>query len=662
MSNVSSLGGAKAKPSTPAMTKRRITHPTKETFMSNISNLIAIKTESSGSALPRLRIPHPNKGTFMQKLLEKGVRVYDQAVVPAVPFVFRIPPNQLNLDILRIESSVQNLLQLDALFNRDPLSSESDCSHNAAVRIAGATPRVALPSTQSYEGTIYAQSQHIQGLPSIGDPEFSFRLFASETVNMQRLPDIQKQIGCQLESGLSDDRPLGSIWPNSKISQRQPKAVTVILWNPDVENGTAIHFFVRVVDQDDQAIDLDSRMLYADGIYARLEAGRYFLKEEQTIFGPPDGILSRTPPALKNDTEWEVFQTDCKEGRKFWDFKHSGCPLRDTFTLYYLTPPNQKLSSEAIMDNVTRALSANNPATLEGVQYNIRITNLTELSALRTTRGYTITRCDMAVTASDLTKGRIEHVWRFADFLYTVELKNVFRVYPDPPINYQLLPAFENFLKISFPVDEVHIWNPTLNSTAINFLFIRNGATVDPTDELGEYTYVFLLRRRLSPHTLAANLNPLVPGVRFTPKKISNITAPNCFNQSLPGSTGCPLPRTFALYLMKIEPEFTQSTEKPTDVSGWNLNAEAVLAAVDKAFTDSNPITVDDLYLNVTLTGHSADFVLPKGETVDKFEFNLTYPEMDSEKYWNLWRFPDNVTLEAYLRNNASAVLVKQEF
>ncbi|XP_055340835.1 uncharacterized protein LOC129589927 isoform X2 [Paramacrobiotus metropolitanus] len=559
--------------------------------MSNASNQTDGARWSSESRIPRLRISPPHQEQFIEKLSEKGINVYDQTVIWAVKALIRDPPSPLNLD--RIRGDAQR--NMEAM----PNGSDPPCVQRGKVdvRIAGIHPRVRLPDTQPQgpyktgsdmtyvnfapfvDDRIYVQSD----FPQVGekidsgfyaaDPEFSFRLYAPEPVNMQRLPNLQTQMVRQLESGLTKARLLAAAWSHAGLfPEILPKKVVVILWNPDVENGTAINFFVRMTDQYDRYTDLDSRMLYADGLYERLEAGRYYLKEEQTNFGPADGILSRTPPARRNDTEWEAFQADCKEGRKFFDFTYSGCPLRDAFALHYLAPPNQTLSNESILSEVTSALSASNPVKLEGIQYQITITSRTELKELRTVRGYTVTRFDIAVTAPISTRGRIEHIWRFADFQNTVQLNDMylFRVYPDPPINYQLLPAFEKFIQL-WLTDDVHVCNPVLNGTVIDFLYMRDGAMVDPASLLGQRIYDALEHRQFSPQT-SDPISAAKSAVSFTRQPKSRLAPATCVNQSLPGSASCPIPRTLSLYLRKAVADFfPPSAESETNDGGLYL-------------------------------------------------------------------------------------------
>ncbi|XP_055340847.1 uncharacterized protein LOC129589935 isoform X2 [Paramacrobiotus metropolitanus] len=276
-------------------------------------------------------------------------------------------------------------------------------------------------------------------------PEWSFRLFSPKPITVQDLPYFQKQIMKILLSFIDT----------------QKQSLMVFMWNPDVDNGTAINFFIRLVKSYRHSIYLDSRMLYADGIYKRLEEARFRPDWLRGSFA-----LSRAPVVQPSDPHWERFLADCDEGKKLQDLTYGWlCPLRPTFALHYIVPPNSALAPqsgtfnpyhlhtlqeqfmETVLANVTKQFAIANPLTVMGAGYKISLVSHAPLAQFRTIRGYIVFCITMAFALSNLTSGRIEHIWRFPTSPGIFQPYQPFRVYPTAPVNYQLLPMFESLAK-----------------------------------------------------------------------------------------------------------------------------------------------------------------------------------------------------------------------
>ncbi|XP_055340885.1 uncharacterized protein LOC129589967 [Paramacrobiotus metropolitanus] len=591
---------------------------------------------NAGPATTNIRIRKmipPTKDELKQKLQEKGVNVYNETVLPILPAIGSSPP----ACHIHLGEAGTNIPIVTEATGAEPTAPRFDGGFSPTRRL-NCEEVFIKPKADSLSSTNNDQKD---APLRTTDPDWSFRLFYSEPVNLQNLPNLQRQIVQTLETALD----------------KQTQSIVVALWNPDVDNGTAINFFIRLINRYQQYIDLDSRMLYADAIYKRLEGAKYIAHRVLSK-------LSRVRLAGEPDLISEKFLMDCKEGRKLRDRNDMPCPLRPTFALHYLLRPNETLSNETVLYNVTRDFADANPLSLSGVEYHISLVNRTQLAHFQTLRGYTLTRCDMTFTVSNLRRGRIEHIWRFPRTLPAYEPNNSFRVFPTTPMNYQLLPVFEDTIKeyvnsFRSADQDVHIWNPDLTGNVVDFfieltesaIFNNGPGFVDPSSHFGKLMYSQICRSM----KLTSRFSDVpVVMMKFSCQNTScanNQSPEQCITQSTPKRS--PLPSTFSLHLMKIE---NIKNGQPHD--GPDLNIDAVLHAVGNAFSAANPLTIDDLSLNITLTGHSDDYMTPEGKTVEEFNFTLTHRETSSRKYWNLWRFPDRSVMGSFLRNNASAVVV----
>ncbi|XP_055329041.1 uncharacterized protein LOC129581812 [Paramacrobiotus metropolitanus] len=80
------------------------------------------------------------------------------------------------------------------------------------------------------------------------------------------------------------------------------------------------------------------------------------------------------------------------------------------------------------------------------------------------------------------------------------------------------------------------------------------------------------------------------------------------------------------------------------------LNSNQIVDAVQQAFAEANPITMDNITLTITLSGRDDDMQTVDGNDVSKFNFSLSYPKMDTAIYWKLWRYPTKDVINKFLQ------------
>ncbi|XP_055354811.1 uncharacterized protein LOC129600354 [Paramacrobiotus metropolitanus] len=116
----------------------------------------------------------------------------------------------------------------------------------------------------------------------------------------------------------------------------------------------------------------------------------------------------------------------------------------------------------------------------------------------------------------------------------------------------------------------------------------------------------------------------------------------------------CPVNDTFLLTVQLISEALI--TGEDGSKTAAVVNSSHVLRAVELAFAAANPITINDAILTITLTGRE-DVVTVAGDNAVRFQFAASYPGIDTQKYWKVWRYPSTDVIDGYLKEMAAVRL-----
>ncbi|XP_055329036.1 uncharacterized protein LOC129581806 isoform X2 [Paramacrobiotus metropolitanus] len=629
---------------------------------------------------PQQRIAPPHLESFIGRLEEKGVRVHDQLPIPAQMAAIAGSPHSDHPSLAAARKSCRQLSR-----NQSEACAQK---RNVDVRVGGLTNYTwtsklngnftQLQMTYASCLTVVDDKVWIGWLldpnPSAAgadrptfadvdpiDPRRSFRVYTSQPVHLQLLPLIQQKFTEKLNYYLVDGQ-----------------SVEVILWNPDLDTGTTISFLVRLLINGTVVADLDARMPYADNIYTRLENefGR------SAMPGHPfsrELYISRQP-VVENPS----LQRDCQGPKN----DEKACRLQEAFNLTIISSSNDTLpSSENVHQAVLTAFSQANPVLVSPAFYEITlISRREEKPALP---GLNIVHFLFSISYHNLTRGTYWHLWKYP----TNEIMQIipqvlpgvwsfhpwmtFTVYSSEPINFQLLPRLEARIQemvrgfSGYEKAEVVIWNRDRDGIVIQFVVVNSGGIVDPrraaVDDGGDWIYPEVANMKLTWDTMEIAQGPdswysdgavsrIITLNRHPPTTMDHqqkILA-RCSQVGVYES-GCPLPSVFSLTLMRIP-------GSKTTIYSVILNSEDVLRGVGDAFAEANPVLADGMDLNITLTRRTDGFLTSQGEPIVKFDFTVTYAEMETGQYWNFWRYPDDALMNKHLRSSVFGKIVEEPF
>ncbi|XP_055340421.1 uncharacterized protein LOC129589625 [Paramacrobiotus metropolitanus] len=247
-----------------------------------------------------------------------------------------------------------------------------------------------------------------------------------------------------------------------------------------------------------------------------------------------------------------------------------------------------------------------------------------------------------------------------------------FRMYLSPSMNVQLLPELESLMRARLNKDlrhdqyaSVRLWNFDPDGWVVSF-FVTIYKLGWRLDLDGRLPYAKSIYRKLDGLQLTSTATKAV----YT---LTNVPLPSLFKETMKTLTmqdleaeqdvyltegsSAPLKKTFTLYVQSALP--WRSRIHPL-VNGWKanlLNSDRILEAVQQAFAEANPVTIDDITLTITLTERDNGLrTVTDDEEVSKFYFALSYPKM---KYWRMWRYPTVDQLNKFLISVAKARVVE---
>ncbi|XP_055334956.1 uncharacterized protein LOC129586005 isoform X2 [Paramacrobiotus metropolitanus] len=250
-----------------------------------------------------------------------------------------------------------------------------------------------------------------------------------------------------------------------------------------------------------------------------------------------------------------------------------------------------------------------------------------------------------------------------------------FRMYLNRPLNVQYLPLLEVLMMSHLNTDrdpdgrvEVRLWDFDPNGWIVKFFVVLRHTKV-PVPYAS-----FVVDARL---LYAANIYRKLDGFELrlsnasTAYKLMKDSYPAYWLDTIKASTLaqcegesiwslpveeqlCPLKKTFTLY---VERYSNLGLEDLISNTKWLPNSDKVLDAVQQAFAVANPVTVDRLTLTIALMERNDTLMTTAGRDAFKFTFALSYPKMEEEIYWKLWRYPSLDEMNGFLFSVANTVI-----
>ncbi|XP_055340411.1 uncharacterized protein LOC129589618 [Paramacrobiotus metropolitanus] len=248
-----------------------------------------------------------------------------------------------------------------------------------------------------------------------------------------------------------------------------------------------------------------------------------------------------------------------------------------------------------------------------------------------------------------------------------------FRMYTDRPMSIQLLPELEGPMTACLNADtnlrgrgfvQVRLWNFDPEGLTINFfVYFNTGIFEDRAILDGRLSYAqtiyskldgLILDKRSSDGDSTRNVYRLMREPPADRALLRHSVVRLCQQElAVIPQSYCPVTEEFILPIESAEGSASRFDVKDRD--GYYsskekmLNSDRIMAAVQQAFAEMNPLTMDDITLTITLNGRDDDVHTVDGNDASRFNFTLSYPKMNTSAYWKLWRYPTQQVFNKYL-------------
>ncbi|XP_055329381.1 uncharacterized protein LOC129582037 [Paramacrobiotus metropolitanus] len=255
-----------------------------------------------------------------------------------------------------------------------------------------------------------------------------------------------------------------------------------------------------------------------------------------------------------------------------------------------------------------------------------------------------------------------------------------FRMYLDRPLHVQLMPLLESVLTQRLNrtlqgdrqfAQELHVvlWDLDPEGYVVNFFVLGSYSSRSPVLALdARLTYAQIIYDKLNNASINLNTTEFnntytlskAPPVGLTEdgkRRYKSIVTESCQNGI--SDEECPVDSTFSLYVESaIRDPFSYIFRRPTETSVFP-NSSTVLNIVQTAFAKANPVTINGLSLTIALTERDDTLQTVEGFDAAKYTFSISYPNMDTGRYWKLWRYPSISDLNLLLNTTAAVRVVE---